>query len=88
MMPKFTKEMSQAVRAIKPPYTGIAVDFVETQNYISIRMYENQIMALSDGQKVSVMEYLHKLRNTIMMFGVEKVFFEGVKGDPPGRGMR
>lgn len=85
---KFTQEMRAAVRAVKPPYAGIAIDFVEFPDYLAIRIYENQIMSLSDGQKVSVLEYLHKLRDILISFGATKVFFDGIKGDPPGKGMK
>jgi hypothetical protein len=85
---KFTPEMKKAVRSVKPPYAGIAIDLVEFPDYLAIRIYENQIMALSDGQKVSVLEYLHKLRDILISFGATKVFFDGAKGDPPGRGMK
>lgn len=80
--------MAIAVRTIKPPYSGLAIDFVEFPGYLAIRIYENQIMSLSDGQKVSVIEYLHQIRNTMLSMGAEKVFFDGIKGDPPGKGMR
>ena len=85
---KLTKEMSAAIRTIKAPYAGIAVDFVEFPDYLGIRVYENQIMSLSDGQKVSVIEYLHRLRNVLISLGAEKVYFDGAKGDPPGKGMK
>ena len=85
---KFTPEMKAAVRAVKPPYAGIAVDLVEFPDYLAIRIYENQIMALPDGKKVSVLEYLHKLRDILVSFGATKVYFDGVKGDPPGKGMK
>ena len=81
-MPKFTKEMSLAVHQIRPPYRGMIVDFVEFPNYIGIRIYENQIMSMSESQKVSVMEYLQLLRTTIESFGVP-ANFDGAKGDPP-----
>lgn len=81
-MPKFTKEMSMAVHRLKPPYRGLIVDFVEFPNYIGIRVYENQIMAMSDEQRVGIMEYLQLLRITLESFGV-KANFDGAKGDPP-----
>lgn len=77
-----------AARSVKPPYTGLAIDFVEFPDYLAIRIYENQIMALPEGEKVSVMEYLHKLRDVLILMGATKVYFDGVKGDPPGKGMR
>lgn len=84
----YTKEMQVAVRTVKPPYPGLAIDFVEFPDYLAIRVYENQIMSLPEGHKVSLMEYLHKLRNILVAFGISKVYFDGAKGDPPGKGMR
>ena len=83
-MVKFTKEMKLATRQIKPPYRGLVVDFVEFPDYIGLRIYENQIMSMSSSEQYSVMEYLQLLRSTIESFGV-KCFFDGAKGDPPGR---
>lgn len=77
-----------AVRAIKPPYPGLAIDFVEFDDYLAIRIYENQIMALPEGHKVSVLEYLHKLRETLLSLGAKRVYFDGIQGDPPKGGYR
>lgn len=85
---KFTKEMMLAVRTIKPPYPGLAIDFVEFPDYLAIRIYENQIMALPEGHKVSVLEYLHTLRETLIRLGATKVYFDGVQGDPPRGGLK
>lgn len=88
MAHKYTKEMLAAVRTVKAPYSGLAIDFVEFPDYLAIRVYENQIMALPEGHKVSVLEYLHKLRDILVSMGATKVYFDGIQGDPPGRGMR
>lgn len=74
--------MSDAVQRLKPPYRGLIIDFVEYPEYIAVRVYENQIMSMSEGQKVSIMEYLQLLRTTIESFGVV-CHFDGAKGDPP-----
>lgn len=88
MSHKFTKEMLVAVRTVKPPYPGLAIDFVEFPDYLAIRVYENQIMALPDGHQISVLEYMHKLRNILLSMGAEKVYFDGMVGDPPRGGLR
>jgi len=85
-MAKFTKQMSEAVHKMPPPYHGLVVDFVEMNGYIGIRVYENQIMSFSDERRVVIMEYLQKLRNIIEAFG-ERCYFDGAVGDPP-RGTR
>lgn len=65
----------------RPPY-NIVVDIVETPNYIALRVYENEVMSLSSEKQLIVMEYLHKLRNIVMTFGIN-CHFQGVPGDPP-----
>ena len=86
LMAKFTKEMSTAVHQLKPPYPKLVVDFVEFDQYIGIRVYENQIMEMNAPQMETFMEYLQMLRMTIESFGA-KCYFDGAKGDPP-RGTR
>ncbi len=81
-MANYTKAMSDAVQQIKPPYRGMIVDIVEFPDYLAVRVYENQIMSMSESQKVGVMEYLQLLRTTIESFGVT-CHFDGAVGDPP-----
>lgn len=65
----------------KPPY-NIVVDIVDTHYYVALRVYENEIMSLSNEKQLLVMEYLHKMRKIVMDFGY-KCHFQGVPGDPP-----
>lgn len=65
----------------KPPY-NIIVDIVEMPDFLALRVYENEIMALSNEKQLIVMEYLIKLRGIIHQFGY-KCDFQGAKGDPP-----
>ena len=86
-MTKFTPELLAALKTVKKPYARMTVDFVEFPSYIAVRTYENEIMSMSDGQRVSVMEYLHELRKIANALGFEEFHFDGAKGDPP-RGYR
>lgn len=81
-MASISREMKQAIRQIKIPYKGLVVDFVDMDKYLALRVYENQIMSMSSGQQLGVMEYLQLLRTTIESYGVT-CHFEGAKGDPP-----
>jgi hypothetical protein len=81
MATKFTPEMRKAVRDLKPPY-GVVIDFVEYPDYIGLRTYENQVMAMSEQRQVGLMEYMQMLRKIIESFGV-KCHFDGKAGDPP-----
>jgi hypothetical protein len=81
-MVNITNDMRKSLSQIKPPYKGLVVDFVDMDKYLSLRIYENQIMSLSSGQQLSFMEYLQLLRKTVESYGVT-CHFEGAKGDPP-----
>lgn len=65
----------------KPPY-NIIVDLVEMPNFLALRIYENEIMALSNEKQMIVLEYLFKLKDIVHKFGY-KCDFQGVPGDPP-----
>jgi len=81
-MARFTPEILAALKSVKKPYATITVDFVEFPDYLAARTYENEIMSMSDGQQVSVLEYLHQLRGIVESFGIA-FHFDGAKGDPP-----
>jgi len=84
---RFTPELLAALKTVKKPYAKMTVDFVEFPSYLAVRTYENEVMAMSDGQKVSVMEYLHELRKIANALGFDEFHFDGIQGDPP-RGYR
>jgi hypothetical protein len=65
----------------KPPY-NIIVDIVEMPGFIAFRVYENEVMALSNEKQMLVMEYLFKLKKIVNDFGY-KCDFQGAPGDPP-----
>jgi hypothetical protein len=81
-MARFTPEILAAIKSVKKPYSKFTVDFVEFPDYLAARTYENEVMAMSDGQQVSVLEYLHQLRAIVESFGIA-FHFDGAKGDPP-----
>lgn len=81
-MTRFTPEILAALKSVRKPYGSFTVDFVEFPNYLAARTYENEVMAMSDGQQVSVLEYLHQLRGIVEAFGLP-FHFDGAKGDPP-----
>ena len=70
------------LKQMKPPYDGIVVDIVETPSYVGLRVYENQVMSLSNDRQYGVMLHLHEMRKVLLNFGY-KCFFQGEKGDPP-----
>ena len=72
------------LKEMKPPYPGIVVDITENPSYVGLRVYENQVMSLSDEKRYGIMVHLHEMRKIVLQFGY-KCFFEGSKGDPPRR---
>lgn len=75
------KLLVKVLKDNKPPF-DIIVDLVETPHYVALRVYENEVMSLSNERQLLVMEYLHKMRKIVMDFGY-KCHFQGVPGDPP-----
>lgn len=75
------KVIYKAIKENKPPF-NIIVDIVEMPGFIAFRVYENEIMALSDEKQMLVMEYLFKLKKIVNDFGL-KCDFQGAPGDPP-----
>ena len=75
------KAIYKAIKENKPPF-NIIVDIVEMPGFIAFRVYENEIMALSDEKQMLVMEYLFKLKKIVNDFGF-KCDFQGAPGDPP-----
>lgn len=71
----------KVIKENKPPY-NIVVDIVDTPSFIALRVYENEIMSLSDEKRMIVMEYLFKLKEIVHQFGY-KCDFQGAPGDPP-----
>lgn len=65
----------------KPPY-NIVVDLVEMPNFIALRVYENEVMSLSNEKQMIVMEYLIKLKGIVEQFGYT-CDIQGSRGDPP-----
>lgn len=69
------------LKNMKAPY-GIVIDITENNSYVGLRVYENEVMALSDEKRYGLMLYLHEMRKVVEQFGY-KCLFEGEKGDPP-----
>lgn len=78
---RYTKAMASAIRNIKVPY-DLVVDMVEQGTWIEIRVYENQVLALSDSQWEEALIQLLRRRDIIRTFGV-KCELHGVAGEPP-----
>lgn len=78
---KYNPLVYKILKENKPPY-NIVVDLVEMPNFLALRVYENEVMALSNEKQIIIMEYLFKLKNIIEQFGYT-CDFQGAPGDPP-----
>ena len=70
------------LKQMKPPYPNIVIDITENPSYICLRVYENEVMSLSDEKRYGFMMHLQEMRKVLETFGY-KCSFEGAKGDPP-----
>lgn len=83
-MNRYTEEIQKIAQTMKAPYPGFVFDIVEFPSYLAIRVYRDNVESFSDSQKVTLAEWLYKLRDTIR--AVEpKTFIDGAEGPPPSR---
>lgn len=74
-------DMLKNLKKLKPP-NKLIVDIVDAEHFIELRVYENQVMAMSINQQEEVMNFLHTMRKLVESYGY-KCFPLGAKGDPP-----
>lgn len=76
----YTKQMAKSLREIKKPFPGIIIDIAEYPEFLTIRMYEDNIMSFDINQRVLITDYISLVRKMIESYGV-RCEFEGVPGD-------
>lgn len=76
----YTKQMANAVRQVKKPFPNIIIDIVKYPEFLTIRMYEDNIMAFDINQRVLITDYIGLVKKVIESFGV-RCEFEGVPGN-------
>lgn len=76
----YNREMAKSVRQVKPPFPGIVIDIAEYPEFLTIRMYEDNIMSFDVNQRVRITDYITLVRKVIESYGV-RCEFEGVPGD-------
>ena len=74
----------KTIRTMKNPLPGTIVDFVTHPDYYELRIYENQVMAMSINERMALMEHLQLLRTGVESYGV-RCELGGAVGDPPNR---
>lgn len=81
-MSRYTKDIQNIFRTMKPPYPGFIVDIVEYPNQLILRVYQDNVDSFSQGEKVNLAEYLFQLRDALRSVGA-KVEVERVGIQPP-----
>jgi hypothetical protein len=69
-MKLYNSRIASDVRAIKPPYKDLKMDIVEYPGMLSVRVYEENINKFSPMEHISIMEYLHMIKNIIESYGI------------------
>lgn len=77
------KNLIKTLKTMKIPY-NVTIDIVDAGQYVGLRIYENEVLALSNEKRLYVMEHLQKMRQMVEAFGYT-CHFQGSKGDPPRR---
>lgn len=65
----YTNQVAQEVRRIKRP-AEFALDIVAYPEFLSLRVKEEEIMAMNDIKQLQVMEYLQKVRVLLESYGI------------------
>lgn len=76
----YTKQMANDVRKIKKPIPDLIIDIVKYPDFLTIRMYEDNIMKNDINMRVRITDYINMVRKVIESYGV-RCEFEGVPGD-------
>ena len=63
-------DVAKAVRQLKPPVKNLTVDIVTHPDFLSLRVYENEIMEYEINQRADIMQYLLMMRDVVQSFGV------------------
>jgi hypothetical protein len=64
-MKLYNSQVARDIRAIKPPYRDFKMDIIEYPGMLSVRVYEENINQFSPMEHISIMEYLHMIKNII-----------------------
>ena len=79
------KAIKQTVRSFPKPYKDFEVATVTyPDGLVTLRIYENQIMAFEDEQRANILLYLEQVQAAVRALGV-RCEMEGVAGDRPRR---
>lgn len=77
-------DIAKAVRQLKPPVKKLTVDIVTHPDYLSLRVYEDEVMEYEINQRADIMQYLLMMRDVVQAFGV-RCEIDGGKNVPRKR---
>ena len=63
-------DIAKAIRQLKPPVKKLTVDIVTHPDFLSLRIYENEVMEYEINQRADIMQYLLMMRDVVQAFGV------------------
>jgi hypothetical protein len=63
-------DIAKAIRQLRPPVKNLTVDIVTHPQYLSLRVYEEEIMEYEINQRADIMQYLLLMRKIVQSFGV------------------
>lgn len=78
----YSKEMQNAIKTVKKPFP-VTVHVVALAGALGIRIYEDEVMEMSESKRVQLLEYLNLVQATLESFGMP-VVLEGAQGKPGG----
>jgi hypothetical protein len=67
----YDENVQRIFKTTKCPYRGFVVDMVEHQDYLELRVYQENIAEYSQEQKLGLAEYLYTLQSAIRLTGVK-----------------
>lgn len=76
----YTRQMANDIRKITKPVPDLIIDIVKYPEFLTIRMYEDNIMKNDINMRVRITDYIGMVKKVIESYGV-RCEFEGVPGD-------
>lgn len=77
-------DIAKAIRQVKVPVKNLTVDIVTHPDYLSLRVYEDEVMQYEVDKRSDIMKYLLLVRDLIQSFGV-RCEIDGGKNVPRKR---
>lgn len=63
-------DIAKAIRQVKCPVKQLTVDIVKHPDYLSLRVYEGEVMEYEITAREAIMKYLLLMRDVVQSYGV------------------